>query len=67
MNTFEEPVSWDFSDDELIIITFVFLVALGAIAWKLTNRTKERRYFTSEVKNKCYGTRITNVRYVKER
>ena len=50
MNTFEEPVSRDFTADELIIITFVFLVVLGAIAWKLTHRTKERRYFTSEVK-----------------
>jgi hypothetical protein len=37
------------SDYSTIVIIFIFLIII-AVIWKLTHRTKRRRYFTAEVK-----------------
>lgn len=47
---FEQPIS-DFSSDNYDFLIFIFFILIiGAVIWKLTYRTKERRYFSAEVK-----------------
>ena len=50
MDNFEQPISDSISYNYEFLIFIFFVLIIGAIRWKLTHRTKERRYFSSEVK-----------------
>lgn len=46
---FEESITSTNSD--FLFVLFIILIIIGAIAWRLTHpQTKERRYFSTEVK-----------------
>ncbi|HEX6672150.1 MAG TPA: HNH endonuclease signature motif containing protein [Nitrososphaeraceae archaeon] len=47
-DTFEKPISMDLAHVEELVI--IILLLIGAFTWKLTHKTKERRYFSAEVK-----------------
>jgi hypothetical protein len=64
IDDFEQPISDSISYNYEFLIFIFLLLIIGAIIWKLTHRTKERRYFSSEVKRQI-KIRITNVLYVK--
>jgi hypothetical protein len=48
-DTFEKPISMDLANAEDLVVIIFFLL-IGAFIWKLTHKTKERRYFSAEVK-----------------
>ena len=48
-DTFEKPISMDLTNTDLLVVIIFFLL-IGAFTWKLTHKTKERRYFSAEVK-----------------
>ena len=48
-DTFEKPISMDLANAEDLVVIIFFLL-IGAFTWKLTHKTKERRYFSAEVK-----------------
>ena len=48
---FEESISKDLpNEEEFIVILFFLFLLIGAAIWKFIHRTKERRYFSTEVK-----------------
>ena len=52
IDDFEQPISDSISYNYEFLIFIFLLLIIGAIIWKLTHRTKERRYFSSEVKRR---------------
>jgi hypothetical protein len=50
MDDFEQPLSDSISYNYEFLIFIFFLLIIGTIIWKLRNRTKNRRYFSVEVK-----------------
>ena len=50
MDDFEQPLSDSISYNYEFLIFIFFLLIIGTILWKLRNKTKERHYFSSEVK-----------------
>ena len=49
-NDVEQPLSDFILDNYEFLIFIFFLLIIGAIIWKITHQTKERRYFSAEVK-----------------
>lgn len=50
MDDFEQKVSDSASYNYEFLIFIFFLLIIGSILWKITHRTKERCYFSAEVK-----------------
>ena len=48
--TFKQPISDSISYNYEFLIFIFFLLVIGSIIWKITHRTKERRYFPVNVK-----------------
>jgi len=47
---FKQPISDSISYNYEFLIFIFFLLVIGSIIWKITHRTKERRYFPANVK-----------------
>lgn len=47
---FKQPISDSISYNYEFLIFIFFLLVIGSVLWKITHRTKERRYFPANVK-----------------
>ena len=63
MDNFEQPIFDSMSYNYEFLIFIFFVLIIGAIRWKLTHLTKERRYLSSEIKRRILKDH--NYKYVK--